>query len=316
MDERQLRNFMAVIERGSLGRAAEALNISQPALTKSIRRLEERLGVPLFHRETRGMRPTPYGEALRDHARQIATGIDQALREIDAMRAGSEGTVRLAAGPLVSDEILSRAVVLLQRGRPGIRINIHTAIGDPRDGLLAGIYDFVLAVLPLESTSQRFRQQMLFEDRISVIAAAEHPLAKPDRVSARDLANASWVLPVAGHHHRRRLENVFHMEGLPPPVPDIECSSTEFIKSVVANTRHLGLIAHMGLRNGRHETDRAVREVAIRSALLVRPIAIIWRQNQVLSRSSRFFIEAIEAVCTGPATADGMTGSTATASAG
>lgn len=302
MDERQLRNFMAVVEKGSLGRAAETLNISQPALTKSIRRLEERLGVALFDRGSKGMRLTLYGEALQEHARQIATGIDQALREIDAMRAGSEGTVRIAAGPLVSDEILSLAVVRLQRERPGIRINIHTAIGDPRGGLLAGLYDFVLAVLPLESKPRGFKQKTLLEDRIAVIAATDHPLLRRGRLGIRDLASATWVLPEASHHHRRRLDNLFHIEGLPPPVPDIECGSTEFIKSVVAQTRHLGLIARMGLHNGRHASDATVREVPLHSPLLVRPIAIIWRENQVLSKSCRIVIEAIEATCRESAT--------------
>ncbi len=68
MDLRQLRNLIAVIDNGSLGKAAEVLHISQPALTKSIQRLEERLGVPLFYRDSRGMRPTVYGEAFRAHA--------------------------------------------------------------------------------------------------------------------------------------------------------------------------------------------------------------------------------------------------------
>ncbi|HVY56481.1 MAG TPA: LysR family transcriptional regulator, partial [Xanthobacteraceae bacterium] len=86
---RQFQNLLMVIEKGSLGKAAEALHISQPALTKSMRRLEDQLGVPLFYRDARGMRPTVYGEALHAHAQGIAIGIDQALRDIAALRAGS-----------------------------------------------------------------------------------------------------------------------------------------------------------------------------------------------------------------------------------
>jgi DNA-binding transcriptional LysR family regulator len=65
----QFRNLLAVIEKGSLGRAAEALRISQPAMTKSIRRLEQQLGVPLFYRAARGMQPTIYGATLGAHAK-------------------------------------------------------------------------------------------------------------------------------------------------------------------------------------------------------------------------------------------------------
>jgi DNA-binding transcriptional LysR family regulator len=126
----QFRNLLMVIEKGSLGKAAEALRISQPAMTKSIRRLEEQLGVPLFDRGARGMRPTLYGNVLRAHAQGITIGIEQALRDIAALRAGSEGTVRVAAGPIMTNEILVKAVLRLMRDRPKLRINIHTAIGN------------------------------------------------------------------------------------------------------------------------------------------------------------------------------------------
>ncbi len=297
MDARQLRNLIAVIEKGSLGRAADVLNISQPALTKSIHRLEQRLGVLLFHREAKGMRPTVYCETLYEHARQINAGIDQALREIEALKAGSEGTVRVAAGPLVSDEILSRAVVMLLGERPGIRISIHTAIGDLTGGLMAGLYDFVLAVMPFGPQRSGVVQQMLFSDRISVIARRDHPLASRSPVTARDLHSATWVLPSPGHNHRRRLESLLDAENLPPPRPVVECSSTNFIKSVVASTHHLGLIAHMGLGRKTAGVDREIREIAVDSPFMVRPIGIVRRENQVLSRPGRLLIEAIEAVC-------------------
>ena len=97
MDLRQFRNVIAVIETGSLGKAAELLHISQPALTKSIQRLEERLGVPLFYRDARGMRPTLYGDAFRAHAQAISIGVSQAVQEIEALKAGSEGIIKIAA---------------------------------------------------------------------------------------------------------------------------------------------------------------------------------------------------------------------------
>jgi DNA-binding transcriptional LysR family regulator len=292
---RQFQNVLTVIEKGSLGKAAETLHISQPALTKGLRRLEEQLGVPLFYRDSKGMRPTIYGEALRAHAQEITVSVSQALREIDALRVGSEGVIRVAAGPLVTSEILSQAVVALMRKHPALRVNIHTEIGDRHAGLREGKHDFILTLLPLGEPEEGLQQRAIFNDRIAVIARRNHPLTRSKRVSIAQLAAASWVMPVAGHYHRRRLESVFEAEHLPIPDPVVECSSTEFMKSMVAQTDHLGLVAHMGV--GEMSASSNVVEIPIASPFLVRPIGIVWRKHHILSKSSRMLIDAIETVC-------------------
>jgi len=293
---RQFQNLLAIIEQGSLGKAAESLHVSQPALTKSIRRLEEQLGVPLFYRDARGMRPTVYGDVLRAHAQGITIGIEHALREIESLRAGSEGTVRVAAGPLVTNEILSRAVVRLMREKPRLRISIHTAIGNTSDDLIAGKYDFILALAPAEDPPDWLAQRRIFNDGVALIAREGHPLTRRKRVSVSDLSKASWILPPAGHYHRRRLERIFEEENLSAPVPTLECGSTDFIKHVVANSDYLGLIAAMGLKA---QDQKALSEIAIRSAFMIRPVSILWRKHQVLSAPARLLIDQLEAVCAG-----------------
>lgn len=291
---RQFENVLAVVEKGSLGKAAEMLNVSQPALTKSIRRLEEHLGVPLFYRDARGMRPTIYGEVLHAHAQGITISIEQALREIAELRSGSEGAIRVAAGPIMTNEILAKAVRRIMRERPKLRINIHTAIGNTRNDLIAGKYDFILALLPPGDPPSWLRQEPIFDDRIALIARPRHPLAQRKRVSARDLVKASWVLPVPGHYHRRRLESVFEEEHLPVPVPTIECSSTDFIKAVVAESDHIGVVAAMGLNSRK---DAAVCEIPLGSPFMIRPIGVLWRKHQILSQPSLLLIDALKRVC-------------------
>lgn len=301
---RQFQHMLAVVEKGSLGKAAEALHMSQPALTKSIHRLEQQLGVTLFYRDARGMRPTVYGEVLRAHALGITVGIEQALREIAALRAGSEGTIRVAAGPIMTNEILAKAVARLMRERPKLRINIHTAIGNTSDDLIAGKYDFILALLPPGDPPSWLCQEPIYNDRIALIARRDHPLAQRKRVTARDLAKASWVMPVPGHYHRRRLESVFEEEHQPMPVPTIECSSTDFIKAVVAESNHIGLVAAMGIGD---KEDPVTFEIPLDSPFLIRPIGVLWRKNQILSRPSQMLIEALKKICADmEAKADGM----------
>jgi DNA-binding transcriptional LysR family regulator len=291
---RQFQSVLTVIEKGSVGKAAEALNVSQPALTKSIRRLEDRLGVPLFYREGRGMRPTIYAEVLRAHAQGITVGIKQALEEVAALRAGSEGTVRLAAGPLVSTEIVAKAALRLMRHRPKLRVQIHTAVGDHRADLLAGKYDFILGLLPAGDPPSTLSHELIFEDRIALIARCGHPLLGRKRHSAQTLVKATWVMPFSGHYHRRRLENVFEEAHLPPPEPTIECSSTDFIKRIVASTDHVGVLAGMGLGD---EDAASLSEIPLTSRFMRRPVGIIWRKHHVLSTPSLLLIDEIRRVC-------------------
>jgi LysR family transcriptional regulator of gallate degradation len=293
MDLRQLRNLIAVIEKGSLGKAAEALHVSQPALTKSIQRLEERLGVPLFYRDSRGMRPTIYGQAFRAHAQAVSLGVDQALLELEALKAGSVGAVKVAAPPLVTSQVLAKAALRLMQQCPGLLINITTEIRDATDDLLAGKYDFILTLLTGDAAGGGLRQKRLFDDRISMIVRRDHPLLKAKAVRARDLQNFQWILPLAGHFHRRKLESFFESQGLPPPTAALECSSTALIVSLVRSTDHVGLIAQMGLKEV--PAGSSVAEIPINSPIMVRPIGMVWRENHVPSKSSQLFIEAIVA---------------------
>src|SRR6476620_5530053 len=122
MDVRHLRNMLAVLEDGSIGKAALRLNISQPALTKSIQRLEEHLGVRLFEREPRGMKPTFYAESLRGYAKAACIGMAEAERQIAALRKGTEGVVTIAGPPLIMTELLPPVLVRLAQERPKLKV--------------------------------------------------------------------------------------------------------------------------------------------------------------------------------------------------
>ena len=88
MNLHQLKALLAVIETGSLNKAAQQLHVSQPALTKSIQRLEAQVGVRLFARNRSGMRPTPYAEMLRSYAEAVTSGLSQVQAKIDAAKGG------------------------------------------------------------------------------------------------------------------------------------------------------------------------------------------------------------------------------------
>ncbi len=147
MDVRHLRNVLAVMETGSLNRAALQLGISQPALTKSIQRLEASLGVPLFLREAKGMRPTIYARSLSDFARATCVGLEQSITEIQALKSGSSGFVTLCGPPLIADHLFPETVVRVMAAFPNISVRIVEQIDDLFTSLLEGKFDLLAATM-------------------------------------------------------------------------------------------------------------------------------------------------------------------------
>lgn len=300
MDVKQLRAVRAIIQAGGVGRAAARLNVTQPALTKTIRRFETQLGVELFHRESRGMRPTAFGELLLDHARSVEVTLNEAQAEMTSLKAGTMGLVTIGASPLTASKVLPAAVARAVSRHPSLKVHIVTINTDLIVGLLAGQYDFVVKVLGRESERSVARRP-LFKDRLLVVSRRGHPLARRRRVQPRHLAEFGWALPPPGSLHRGSLEQFFVAEGLPPPRGVIECSNTEVIVDVVRRTDCLGLIAEISQRN---KPSEGLHVVSFGSPFLVRTIGLSWRRAGRLSPAARLVMHEIESDYA-PASRDG-----------
>src|SRR5437763_14465388 len=110
MEMQQLRHFLMVAKHRKLLAAAEELNMSQSALTRSIKALESSIGIPLFDREARGVRLTVYGKSLLAHAHVILNESKKAMNELSALKGGTKGTVLVGIGPNYSSHIVPMAI--------------------------------------------------------------------------------------------------------------------------------------------------------------------------------------------------------------
>src|SRR5437762_3912504 len=117
-DLRQLKAFTTIVASGSLGRAADALHVTQPALSRTIKRLEDELGAPLFERHAKGMQLTAVGSALLPHATLLQREAEHAREEIDAMRGLAKGTIKVGAVGSIACLVLPLAVGRVTKAWP------------------------------------------------------------------------------------------------------------------------------------------------------------------------------------------------------
>lgn len=248
MDLRALHQFLTVAEAGSFTAAAEALHLSQPALTKSIRKLEAQVGAALFERLPRGVALTTYGRSLARHARLIGAQWRQASAELDALRGGSRGTVRVGAGPSWLGDLLPRAVSRLQARLPDVRILVREGFDDGLKELLRqGDLDLVVVALGEGPGDAGLVTRPLVVDDLSVIARDRHPLRRRPDLQLADLLDWPWVLTGPHTLARQRLRRLFHRAGLRPPEPAVETDSIEFKFALMRRGDQLSLHARRHL---------------------------------------------------------------------
>jgi DNA-binding transcriptional LysR family regulator len=142
IQSRKITHFLAVAEHLNFTVAATQLNISQPALSRSIKQLEEGLGVPLLERLPTGVVLTRYGEILARRARLMQLDAEHTLLELSALKTGSGGKVRIGAGPLWASVFLPSVIATLQRQHSGYQVEVTSGVIDTLvPAILAGQID-------------------------------------------------------------------------------------------------------------------------------------------------------------------------------
>lgn len=255
-----LRDFLAVARAGSLSAAAQALSVSQPALTKSIRRLEQHYGVPLFERRARGMALTPFGETLLGHAKLIDAQWRFADAEMRAFAKGEGGRLRIGAGPFWGATVLPVAIARLQRELPQLTIELDVGVNTlvhPR--LFAGDLDIVVCALPeLDLLPPGIEVHRFFDLQMRVIAGDHHPLHRRRRIAAADLAPYPWVLYQRDREIVQKLLAALRDGGGTPPRVMVESSSVLAVFELLKSGPYLSCIADAFLRVRPESGVRAV----------------------------------------------------------
>ncbi|MEN0108889.1 MAG: LysR substrate-binding domain-containing protein, partial [Pseudomonas sp.] len=221
METRDLEYVVCVAHKGSVGKAAEALGISQPALTKAVRRVEEQLGLPVFERMPQGMRPTPAGALFLQRAQKLQRDYDDAMAEMRSLLTGEQGVVRIGYSLTFPDELLHAACKRLLRERPAAKLKLSCRMAQELlSALRAGELDIVF--VPISSADPELNVQPLYQDRLVVAADAAHPLCRRRALRLEDLVGEEWALPAGHITVRTMLDQAFSQRGLPVPFSRVE----------------------------------------------------------------------------------------------
>ncbi|MGB7632005.1 MAG: LysR family transcriptional regulator [Candidatus Deferrimicrobium sp.] len=186
MELHQLHCFLAVVEEGGFNRATTRLHITQPALSYQIKRLEEELGVSLFHRHPRGINPTEAGRVLLQNAQEIIESVRRARRAVEIRSKGVAGEIRIgtveSVGVYILPDVLRKIKEKYPMSRPTV---MYRQAGEILDALLSNQVD--LAVIANPRLDRRFNFETILEERISLVCSKTHPFfgrstAKPSEL--------------------------------------------------------------------------------------------------------------------------------------
>ncbi|MBO9512669.1 MAG: LysR family transcriptional regulator [Variovorax sp.] len=296
-----LRYFVAVAEERHVGRAAQRLGVTQPALTKGVQRLESGLGLQLFERSPKGMTLTSVGSVFFDRARLLCMGLDDAIQEAGELHLGAIGTIRIGTSPIFADGLVGETFAELHRQRPGAKARLTVSLNDTLFGLLKqGELDLSVNALH-ETPPDELEQLPLFDDDLCVVVREGHPLLERARLRLEDVADAGWALPGPEVLARRRIEDRLAERGMAPPQVVLRLdNSVTLSSSVLRASDLLGVMSRFSLRS---PAGRGLVPLPIAEAVWQRRIGVVTRRGAYLSPLVLRFIELLQERARPPAKA-------------
>jgi len=288
---RHLLLLSAIGEEGNICNAAETLSMSQPAASRLLRELEQTIGTELFERQARGVKANRYGQALMRHARNALSSLAEAAVEIDSLKAGRTGQVRIGCIGAAAVGIVPRAVTRVARDYPLVRVQVNVDTNERLLTLLSeGRIDLMVGRLPAEQDS-RFTFDWLAEEPVCVVARRDHRLRTRSSGLA-EVVDDTWVVPPAGTLLRQKFVLMFRERGLACPGRLVETDSPMIVTRLLQETDFLAVLPRV---LARYYTECGlIGEVPLELPCSLGPFGVIARKGWLLSPAALLMHEALE----------------------
>lgn len=289
---RQIMLLTALDEHRNLHRAAAAIHTTQPAATALLHQLEEGLGVVLFERHARGMRPTPYGEVMIRYARGVLHDFDRAGDEMRALASGSSGLVRVGSVMGGVPTILTQTLSRFKGSHPNVRMSIQVDTSDLLiPALIRGDLDVVLGRLPDQFQSDELEIELLEGEPMSIVARMGHPLFGRAEITLHDLVSETWILHPSGSPMRRRVEAALQQAQLVTSLDIVETASILATTSLMEGS---DMISVVPLAVARHYANYGLLAIfPVELPILMAQLGIITPKRKEQSSAMKSFLHCL-----------------------
>jgi DNA-binding transcriptional LysR family regulator len=242
---RHLQVLLSLATTGNLSQSAAALNTTQPSLSKWLKELEEDVGLPLFERHARGLRPTSYGEALIEHARRIEAHLDIARDDMQALRAGGSGLVSIGTSGVSAADTVPLAVARLLDRMPRAQVRlVEGTMNLLMPQLARGELDIVVGRSGQQYDDPQLQTEPLYTEPINFVARPDHPLTEKAKLGWDDVLAYSWIVWPQGTPVRNALETALAAAGRTLPDHCVESNSSILNLTLLNNTDLVGVASH------------------------------------------------------------------------
>lgn len=283
MDLRQLRYFHEIVRLGSFTRAAEVLQIAQPAVSVAIRKLEAELELQLFQRHDRKVSLTAEGERLWVHAQRILQAVDDARLEMQELKGLSKGAVRVGITGMMGSYYFPPILMAFRHRYPHLSLQVIEG-GTWQLQQMLEHAELDLAVIVREFLPTELEARVILREEMRVVVACEHPLAQQTTVSIKDFFKEELVLFRNGYFHRKLVDRLAAEAGV-QPVIGFETNLIPLIKSIIKQGFGISTLLAMAVADEPDLVDLPFTEPVYLD------LCIAWRRNGYLSKANQAFVD-------------------------
>ncbi len=289
---KHLKMLVALADQETVAKVAVTLNVSQPAVSKMLAEMETGLGIELFERAGRGIRPTAYGDLLIRYARDILFNLVKANEEIHLLSSGVNGRIRVGILVGLATQVLLSAVKTLKAGWPNITIAIRegTYTQNMQD-LRSGAIDLLIGRVYVHPDLDNFEVEVLYEEPLVLVAAHDHPLVQRHKIQWKDLESLPWIMPMEDSPTHQRLLSLLAQHNLKKPKNIIECVTRNLTIPLLRSSPNVGMLPLSDARQYMQEGILQILPISLGS--LPAPMGMIWNKGAHISQVLSLFQEHI-----------------------
>jgi LysR family pca operon transcriptional activator len=289
---RHLQCFLEIARQRSVVKAAAALSVTQPAVSKTIRELEELLGVALFERRGRGVALTRFGDVFLRYAGASVTALRQGIDSITQARAGGGMAIKVGALPTVSTRVMPLAVSLFKQENVGTVVRVVTGENSVLlSQLRTGDLDLVVGRLADPELMTGLSFEHLYSERVSFVVRPDHPLLRAKPFNLAGFTRYTVLMPTEGSIIRPLVDRFFVAHGIATIPDQIETVSMAFGRRYTRMTDAVWIISRGVIADDL--ADGVLAELPVQTAETTGPVGLTTRADTPPSLPSVMLMQTI-----------------------